>query len=240
MRRARRTVAVFSPKGGVGTTTIATNIAIAAAAAPAGPGRPRRPRAPVRRRGDAPQPRAQADARRRRPRRGRAARARAAADVRDAPRQRAARPRRAGRARGGRDASRRRTSARSSGPLLEGYDLVVIDAGSTLDERALAIFEAAETVILPVTPEIAALKAMHALLEYLSEAGSVALKSTFVLNNLFAREILKLRDVESVLGHEDRGRAAVRPVPLPQGGQRGRADRHRAPRSRRPPSASSS
>ena len=72
--------------------------------------------------------------------------------------------------------------------------------GSTLDERALAIFEAAETVILPITPEIAALKAMHALLEYLGEAGSVGLKSTFVLNNLFAREILKLRDVESFLG----------------------------------------
>ena len=32
MHRARRTVAVFSPKGGVGTTTIATNIAVAAVA----------------------------------------------------------------------------------------------------------------------------------------------------------------------------------------------------------------
>ena len=41
---------------------------------------------------------------------------------------------------------------------------------------------------------------MHALLEYLSETGSVGLKSMFVLNNLFAREILKLRDVESSLG----------------------------------------
>ena len=41
---------------------------------------------------------------------------------------------------------------------------------------------------------------MHALLEYLGEAGTVGLKSTFVLNNLFAREILKLRDVESFLG----------------------------------------
>ena len=84
--------------------------------------------------------------------------------------------------------------------LLEGYDMVVVDAGSTLDERTLAIFEAAEGVVLPVAPEIAALKAMHALLEYLGEAGSVGLKSTFVLNNLFARDILKLRDVESFLG----------------------------------------
>ena len=41
---------------------------------------------------------------------------------------------------------------------------------------------------------------MHALLEYLSEVGSVGLKTTFVLNNVFAREILKPRDVESFLG----------------------------------------
>jgi pilus assembly protein CpaE len=84
--------------------------------------------------------------------------------------------------------------------LLGGYDMVVVDAGSTLDERALAIFESAEAVILPITPEIGALKAMHALLDYLGEVGSIGLKSTFVLNNLFAKDILKLRDVEGFLG----------------------------------------
>ena len=84
--------------------------------------------------------------------------------------------------------------------LLDSYDMVVVDAGSTLDERALTIFEAAEQVILPITRRSRALKAMHALLEYLGEAGSVGLKSMFVLNNMFAREILKLRDVESFLG----------------------------------------
>jgi pilus assembly protein CpaE len=84
--------------------------------------------------------------------------------------------------------------------LLDGYELVVVDAGSTLDERVLTIFEAAEAVILPVTPEIADLKAVHQLLEYLAEQGSVSLKTSFVLNNLFAREILKARDVETFLG----------------------------------------
>jgi MinD-like ATPase involved in chromosome partitioning or flagellar assembly len=78
--------------------------------------------------------------------------------------------------------------------------MVVVDAGSNLDERVLKVFEAAEAVILPVTPEIAALKAVHQLLEYLSEVGSVGLKTTYVLNNVFAREILKSRDVESFLG----------------------------------------
>jgi pilus assembly protein CpaE len=84
--------------------------------------------------------------------------------------------------------------------ILGSYDSVVIDAGSTLDERTMAIFEHADAVILPVYPEIAALKAVHALLDYLSEAGSVGAKTTFVLNNAFAREILKLRDVEGALG----------------------------------------
>jgi hypothetical protein len=41
---------------------------------------------------------------------------------------------------------------------------------------------------------------MHALLDYLNETGSIGLKSMFVLNYAFAREILKLRDVESALG----------------------------------------
>ncbi|HEX5824631.1 MAG TPA: response regulator [Candidatus Limnocylindrales bacterium] len=84
--------------------------------------------------------------------------------------------------------------------LLESYERVVIDTGSWLDERTLKAFEHAESVLFVMNPEIAALKAMAALVEYLNEAGTVAAKSTFVLNNTFGREILKLRDVESALG----------------------------------------
>jgi pilus assembly protein CpaE len=84
--------------------------------------------------------------------------------------------------------------------LLNAYDSVIIDTGSWLDERTMTAFEHAETVIFAVSPEIGALKAVHGLLDYLNEAGSVSAKATFVLNNLFAREILRLRDVESALG----------------------------------------
>lgn len=84
--------------------------------------------------------------------------------------------------------------------VLGTYDFVVIDAGSAIDERTMAVFEHADSVIFPIYPEIAALKALHSLVDYLNESGTVAAKSTFVLNNLFAREILKLRDVESSLG----------------------------------------
>jgi pilus assembly protein CpaE len=84
--------------------------------------------------------------------------------------------------------------------LLGSYDEVVIDAGSVLDERTMAAFERADTVIIAVYPEIAALKAVHGLLDYLNEAGTLGAKTSFVLNNMFAREILRMRDVESALG----------------------------------------
>ena len=84
--------------------------------------------------------------------------------------------------------------------LLDTYDQVVIDTGSWLDERTLRAFEHAETVLFVVNPEIAALKAVTALVEYLGEAGTVAPKTTFVLNNTFGREILKARDIEQALG----------------------------------------
>ncbi len=200
MARARRVVAVYSPKGGVGTTTIATNIAVAAAQ--------RRPDRVVlvdldlQFGGVATHLNldAEADPGRRRPRRERAARAGALAHLRDATRQRPARARGAlvagiGGARHGRP--HRATSSRT---LLEGYESVVIDAGSVLDERTLTVFEAAETIVLPVYPEISALKAMHGLLDYLNEAGSIGAKATFVLNNMFARDILKPRDIEAALG----------------------------------------
>ena len=83
---------------------------------------------------------------------------------------------------------------------LGSYDTVVIDAGSVLDERTMVVFEKADAIVLPVYPEIAALKAVHSLLDYLNETGSTIAKTTFVLNDAFAREILRLRDVESALG----------------------------------------
>lgn len=199
LARVRRTVAVYSPKGGVGTTTVATNIAIAAVA-----NRPDRvilvdfalqfggvatllnldPKQTL-----ADVVRDESSLREPELLRTYAMRHGSGLHVLAAP----AAP----------EDGETITPAQVAlilSTLLEGYDLVVVDAGSTLDERVLTIFEAVETVILVVTPEIAALKAMHALLEYLSDAGTIGRKSTFVLNNLFARDILKLRDVERFLG----------------------------------------
>jgi pilus assembly protein CpaE len=199
MARARRVVAVYSPKGGVGTTTIATNIAIAAAQ--------RRPDRVVlvdldlqfggvatHLNLDAVQTLADVfrdETALREPEllRTYAMRHDSGLHVLAAPTS----P----------NAAENITPSHVAtliGALLEGYESVVIDAGSVLDERALTIFEAAETIVLPVYPEISALKAMHGLLDYLNEAGSIGTKATFVLNNIFARDILKPRDIEAALG----------------------------------------
>ena len=55
-------------------------------------------------------------------------------------------------------------------------------------------------MVIPIYPDIAALKAVHVLIDYLNETSSIVSKTSFILNNLFAREILKLRDVENGLG----------------------------------------
>jgi pilus assembly protein CpaE len=199
LAKPRRMVAVYSPKGGVGTTTIATNIAVAAAqrrmdrvvlvdldlqfggVATHLNLEPKQTLADVVRDASAlKEPEIL---------RSYAARHDSGLHVLAAP----STP----------DASELISPDHVShilGTLLEGYDAVVVDAGSTLDERVLRVFEVAETILLPVHPEMSALRAVHDFLDYLNEAGSIGGKSTFVLNNMFAREILKPRDIEAALG----------------------------------------
>lgn len=83
---------------------------------------------------------------------------------------------------------------------LEAYDVVVVDAGASMDERMLAIFSRSDTVIVPVLPEIPALNAVHLLLDQLTETGAVGATTMFVLNNAFARDLLRRHDIEVALG----------------------------------------
>jgi pilus assembly protein CpaE len=199
MGKARRAVAVYSPKGGVGTTTIATNVAMVAAA--------KRPDQVVLL-DLALQFGGVATHLNLRPRQNLADLVRDETSMREAEliRSYATRHERGLHvvaAPATPEAAETITAAhvdRILATLLEAYELVVVDAGSTLDERVLTVFETVETVILPVYAEIAALNSMHTLLEYLSETGAIATKTMFVLNNMFAREILKLRDVENAIG----------------------------------------
>lgn len=80
------------------------------------------------------------------------------------------------------------------------YDAIIVDAGSHLDEPALGALERADGVVFAVYPEIAALKALRSLLDFLAEVGSIGAKATFVINNMFAKDILRMRDIETALG----------------------------------------
>jgi pilus assembly protein CpaE len=83
---------------------------------------------------------------------------------------------------------------------LDAYEIVVIDAGTNLDDRMLALFSRSDVVVVPVLPEIPALNAVHLLLDQLTETGSVGASTLFVLNNTFARDLLRRSDIESALG----------------------------------------
>jgi pilus assembly protein CpaE len=83
---------------------------------------------------------------------------------------------------------------------LEAFDVVVVDAGTSMDDRHSGVFGRADTVLIPVLPEIPALNSVHQLIEQLSETGQLGVQTMFVLNNTFARELLKRTDVEAALG----------------------------------------
>jgi pilus assembly protein CpaE len=79
------------------------------------------------------------------------------------------------------------------------YQVLIVDAGSTLDDRSLAVLDRADAVIVPITPEIGALKALYGLLEFLTEQGAVPAKSLLVLNHIFARDMLSMKQIENAI-----------------------------------------
>lgn len=83
---------------------------------------------------------------------------------------------------------------------MEAYEIVVVDAGTALDQRLTAIFGLSEAVVIPVLPEIPALNSVHILIDQLAETGELGASTVFVLNNAFARDLLKRTDVETALG----------------------------------------
>jgi pilus assembly protein CpaE len=81
----------------------------------------------------------------------------------------------------------------------QAYVVTVVDIGSALDERSLTVLDQAEAVIIPIAPEVGALKALHGFLEFVTEEGAVPAKSTFVLNHLFARDMLSMKQIEHAI-----------------------------------------
>ena len=83
--------------------------------------------------------------------------------------------------------------------LGEGY--VVVDAWSALDDCALSILEVCDYLLVVTTPQVTALRDTHRFLEVLNLLRFESQKTMLVLNHCYQRSSLRLKDVERALGH---------------------------------------
>ena len=79
--------------------------------------------------------------------------------------------------------------------LRRAFPFVVIDAGSVLEWRSLALMDAADRVVITLTPEIPSLRVLRGALEVLSEGETATDRTLFVLNNLFARQVVSAEQI---------------------------------------------
>jgi pilus assembly protein CpaE len=79
------------------------------------------------------------------------------------------------------------------------FDHIIVDLGSRLDPRAIWLLEQADAHIFVLFPEIAALRAMSLLMAFLAETTPLRARSAIVVNHVFPTELLKTRDVENLL-----------------------------------------
>jgi pilus assembly protein CpaE len=79
------------------------------------------------------------------------------------------------------------------------FDHVIVDLGSRLDPRALWLLEQSNVHVFVLFPEIAALRAMSLLMAFLAETTPLQSRSVIVVNHVFPKELLKTRDIENLL-----------------------------------------
>ena len=90
--------------------------------------------------------------------------------------------------------------------VLTAIPTVVVDLGSHLEDRVLATLEAADDIVIVVTPDFPALKSVHAFFEFMSEVAPRAAEPTVVVNEVYALQTLTPADIENALGR----RVAIR------------------------------
>ena len=79
------------------------------------------------------------------------------------------------------------------------FDHIIVDLGSRLDPRAVWLLEQADAHVFVLFPEIAALRAMSLLMTFLAETTPLQARAAIVINHVFPKELLKTRDVENLL-----------------------------------------
>jgi pilus assembly protein CpaE len=85
--------------------------------------------------------------------------------------------------------------------LLERHSYVVADTWSLLDEVTMAFLRRADEVLVVATPEVPALKNTKHFLEYLRQQALVSGRITLVLNRFPSVDGISLQDVQQHLGH---------------------------------------
>jgi pilus assembly protein CpaE len=91
-------------------------------------------------------------------------------------------------------------AARIIETALTAVPTVVVDAGSRLEPETEAILGLADDLLVVVTPEFGALKSVRAAFEHLSESGAGIGEPRIILNEQFAHEMLTPSDIENALG----------------------------------------
>ena len=79
------------------------------------------------------------------------------------------------------------------------FDHIVVDLGSRLDPRSLWMLEQADVHVFVLFPEIAALRSMSLLTAFMAETTPLQARSMLVINHVLPTELLKSRDVENLL-----------------------------------------
>jgi pilus assembly protein CpaE len=83
--------------------------------------------------------------------------------------------------------------------LDEGY--VVVDAWSSLDDTTLAMLDVCQHLVVVTTPQVTALRDVHRFLEVLDLLGYEPGKTLLVLNHCYHRSDVSAADVERALGY---------------------------------------
>ena len=79
------------------------------------------------------------------------------------------------------------------------FDHILVDLGSRLDPRTLWLLEQSDAHVFVLFPEIAALRSMSLLMAFLADTATLQAKTHLVVNHVFPKELLKTRDVENLL-----------------------------------------
>lgn len=83
--------------------------------------------------------------------------------------------------------------------LGDGY--IVVDAWSVLDDCTLAILDASTRLVMITTPQVTALRDTHRCLDALKLLKYDVEKTLLVLNQCYHRSTIRIRDVEQALGY---------------------------------------